>query len=670
MPHEMGLEGTYPLLFVVWVTPAIGAVICWFLGPKIKTWAGPVACACIAISFIAAMLSWNDATRVTPSVGTTVVGAHQTLGIWLRGFTMGLLWDPLTLVWVFIITGVGFLIHFYSMGYMHGDRGYERFFAYMNFFVFAMLTLVLADNFVLLLIGWGLVGLASFFLIGFWYERPSAVAAATKAFVMNVVGDVGIFFAILILVQVVGSVSYADAFAGVQAHRLGGSLLYIVCICLFIGCAAKSAQVPLHSWLPDAMEGPTPVSALIHAATMVTAGVYLIARCWPMWQASADARELVGVIGGLTALLGAIFGIGQWDIKRILAYSTMSQIGYMVMGVGIGAFDAGVFHFFTHAFFKAQLFLTAGIIIHALHNEQDVRRMGGMRSREPFAFWSMLIATLAICGIPPLAGFFSKDAVIYGALTHGHPWLYAVGVVTAAITAYYMFRMVFVTFFGTFRGDVDPSSLGIRHPELAGTNVGLVPAHEKEKPVGHAPAWLMSAPVAVLFVGTVVVGWLMFGATNSPWHGLLSPVFGSAIAPMEGAASISEGLSSLIVLLVVLAGIGVAYLRYGNAGALRDAVARLREESIRMSPLLTNTFYFDAAIDALFVRPARALGVAFGNIVDPLVIDGAVKEARFSAVWLGHLFRSFQTGLVRAYALTLVFGAAAFIVYYAVVAAH
>lgn len=668
--HVMGLDGQYPLLFAIWLAPLVGAIVIWAFGPSLRTWGGPIGCAAIAVSFLATVASWGDAVRQTTEGATNVVGAHQGLGTWLAGFNLGLLWDPLSLVWTLVITGIGFLIHFYSMGYMAGDRGYARFFAYMNFFVFSMLTLVLSDNFVGLLVGWGLVGLASFFLIGFWYERPSAVAAATKAFVMNVVGDVGILFAIFVLVVAVGSVSYADAFAGVAAHKFSPQLLYLACAMLFIGCAAKSAQVPLHSWLPDAMEGPTPVSALIHAATMVTAGVYLIARCWPMWQASPDARALVGAIGGLTALLGAILGVAQWDIKRILAYSTMSQIGYMIMGVGILADDAGVLHFFAHAWFKAQLFLTAGIIIHALHNEQDVRRMGGLRVREPFAFWSMTIATLAICGIPPLSGFFSKDAIVYDALLRGHPVLYGVGAVTAGITAYYMFRMLFITFFGTYRGDVDPSSLGLRHPEFAGTSAGLVaPPHDEASP-HHTPGWIMSAPVAVLWIGTIFAGFLTIGGANSPWSRLLGPVFGSAMSYPESGAPFSEAVSSALVLLLVLIGIGLAYLRYGNVAALRDAIGRLREESIRMPGVLTNLFYFDVAIDALFVRPARALGFLFGQIFDPLVLDGTVREARVSALWLGHLFRSFQTGMLRAYALTIVFGATAFIVYYAVVATH
>jgi len=574
--------------------------------------------------------------------------------------------DPLSALMTLIITGVGFLIHVYSIGYMDGDRAFARFFAYLNFFVFAMLTLVLSDNFVGLLVGWGLVGLASYFLIGFWIEKPSAVAAARKAFVLNVVGDVGIMFAIFAMFAMTGSIGFGDVFA--KAGSFGTGALLAVCVALFIGAAAKSAQIPLHTWLPDAMEGPTPVSALIHAATMVTAGVYLIARCAPLWSHSSDAQLLVGTIGGLTALVGAILGVAQWDIKRILAYSTMSQIGYMIMGVGIGAYEGGVAHFFTHAFFKAQLFLGSGLIIHALANEQDVRKMGGLVKKLPFAFVAMATGVLAICGIPGFSGFFSKDQVIYGALEHGHPWLYAVGIVTAGITAYYMCRMLFVTFLGSYRGDVDPSDLGMRHPELAGTASFETPsapqddtakAHEEH---AHAPAWYMNLPVAILIVPTVLIGWLMFGGDTSPWAHFFAGQF-PAWSPTKTA--ISELATTGIVLVVVLIGIALAYWRYATAPALANAVPRLREESIRMPAVLTNLFYFDAAIDLLFVRPAQLLGTVFGRFLDPHVIDGGVRDVAAGTRWLGALTRSFQTGLVRAYALFLVFGALLFLAYYA-----
>ena len=658
--HVMGVSGSYPYLVAMWLLPLAGAVINFAFGPQLKRLAGPLGSALVGVAFIATLFSWHDGTQTAS--GAT--GAHQALFSWIPGWDFGLLLDPLSLLWALIITGVGFLIHVYSIGYMDGDKAFARFFAYLNLFIFAMLTLVLSDNFVGLLAGWGLVGLASYLLIGFWFFKPSAVAAARKAFVINVAGDVGIMFAVFAIFAMVHSIAFGDAFAA--AGSWSPTWLFIVCIALFIGAAAKSAQVPLHTWLPDAMEGPTPVSALIHAATMVTAGVYLIARCAPLWNQSMNAQELVGTIGGLTAIAGAILGTSQWDIKRILAYSTMSQIGYMIMGVGVGAYEGGVAHFFTHAFFKAQLFLGSGIVIHALANEQDVRRMGGLRKRLPFAFIAMLTGVLAISGIPGFSGFFSKDQVIYGALQHGHPWLYAVGIVTAGITAYYMCRMLFITFLGEYRGNVDPSALGIRHPELAGASTSSGHHAEEHEPEHHhAPAWIMSVPVGILIVPTVLIGWLMFGGENSPWAHFFASQF-----PAQNLASpaVSEGLTGTITFIVVLIGIAIAWMRYATQTATSNAVERLREETVKMPAVLVNAYYFDAAIEFLFVRPAQLLGTIFGRFLDPQVIDGAVRETAFSAQWLGALVRSFQTGLLRAYAFILLFGVACFVVYYAVVA--
>ncbi len=374
---------------------------------------------------------------------------------------------------------------------------------------------------------------------------------------------------------------------------------------------------------------------------MVTAGVYLVARCAPLWDHSPQARLLVGTIGGLTALTGAILGTAQWDIKRILAYSTMSQIGYMIMGVGVGAYEGGVAHFFTHAFFKAQLFLGSGLIIHALANEQDIRKMGGLWKKMPFAFWVMLTGVLSICGVPLFSGFFSKDQVIFGALQHGHPWLYAVGIVTAGITAYYMFRLLFVAFLGEYRGDVDHA---------------------------HPPGWTMNVPVAILVVPTVAIGGaLMSGGENSPWARFFAPLFGQNVVSVSGSAvpAISEGVTSAIVLALVVAGFAIAWWRYATAEARRNAVERLQAESLHMPAVLTNLFYADAAIDLIFVRSAQLLGTIFGRLIDPHVIDGAVRDLAGWARWLGTLVRSLQTGFVRAYALMLVFGAACFIVYYA-----
>ncbi|HZY98945.1 MAG TPA: NADH-quinone oxidoreductase subunit L [Candidatus Baltobacteraceae bacterium] len=663
--HVMGVDGSYPLLLALWLLPLAGAVVCWAFGPQLRNAAGWLGSATIGASFILTLLSWGAGTQ---SQGGAL-GAHQSLLSWMPGFDFGLLLDPLSLLWTLIITGVGFLIHFYSIGYMDGDRAFARFFAYMNFFVFAMLTLVLSDNFIGLLVGWGLVGLASYFLIGFWFERPSAVAAARKAFVMNVVGDVGMMFAIFLIVAHVHSISFGDGFAA--AGTFGPQALIAICIGLFIGAAAKSAQVPLHTWLPDAMEGPTPVSALIHAATMVTAGVYLIARCAPFWNADPDAQLMVGIIGGLTALMGAVLGCAQWDIKRILAYSTMSQIGYMIMGVGVGAYEGGVAHFFTHAFFKAQLFLGSGLIIHALSNEQDVRRMGGLWKKMPFAFIAMLTGVLSICGFPFTSGYFSKDMDIYGALAEHHVGLFVVGIVTAGITAYYMFRLLFVTFFGKYRGHVDPSDLGIRHPELAGTalpsqaeevHVAHEPAHH------HAPSWIMNVPVAILILPSLLIGWLMFGGDSSPWARFFAPEFpGGPEGVVHPSTFLNEGMTSVIVLLVVVVGFAIAYWRYATKEAQADAVARLRTESVHMPPVLTNLFYFDAFYDLIVVRTSQLFGTIFGRALDPHVVDGAVREGVFITRWAGVFVQSLQTGLVRAYALVLVFGAACFIIYYATI---
>jgi NADH-quinone oxidoreductase subunit L len=652
--HILGVQGSYPALVALWLLPLAGAILCWAFGPQLRGRAGWLASGLLGISFLLTVASWPAGTQHAGDA----LGARQYLGSWMPGsFDFGLLLDPLSLLWALIVTGVGFLIHVYSIGYMDGDRANARFFAYLNFFVFAMLTLVLSDNFVGLLIGWGLVGLASYFLIGFWFERPTAVAAARKALVINVAGDAGIMFAIFAIFSVTGSIGFGDGFAAANAY--GPGLLFVICLGLFIGAAAKSAQIPLHTWLPDAMEGPTPVSALIHAATMVTAGVYLIARCAPLWNASPNAQELAGVIGGLTAITGAILGCVQWDIKRILAYSTMSQIGYMIMGVGVGAYTGGVAHFFTHAFFKAQLFLAAGLIIHALSDEQDVRLMGGLRKRMPLAFWAILTGVLSICGIPPLSGFFSKDQVIYGALVHGHPWLALIGAVTAGITAFYMFRLLFITFLGNYRGDVDPARLGITRQSSP-----AAAAHDAHH--GHAPAWLMNFPVAILIVPTVGIGAvLMFGGENSPWSRFFALQFPAASST---APALSELAASVIVLALVIAGAGIAWSRYATAAAQANAVERLRSESAGIPAILRNLFYFNEIIDVLIVRPSQMLGSAFGRILDPQIIDGAVREVAAIARGFGTLVRSFETGLVRAYALILAFGAACFIVYYAIAA--
>jgi NADH-quinone oxidoreductase subunit L len=639
------------LLLVLWLVPLGGALAAWAFGPQLGRAAGWLASALSFVSFACALVLFPQASNAT--------GVGQTLVTWIPGYTFGLRLDALSLLWTLVITGVGGLIHVYSIGYMWTDRASARFFAYLNFFLFAMLTLVLSDNIVGLLIGWGLVGLASYFLIGFWFYKPAAVAASRKAFVINVFGDTGIMFAVFALFSATGSIAYADIFA--KAGTLPVGVLVAVCIGLFIGAAAKSAQVPLHTWLPDAMEGPTPVSALIHAATMVTAGVYLIARFAPLYNISPTAQTLVATAGGVTMVTGAILGIVQWDIKRILAYSTMSQIGYMIMGVGVGAYQAGVLHFFTHAFFKAQLFLGAGIVIHALGDEQDVRKMGGLARRMPFAFWAMLLGTLAIIGFPFFSGSYSKDAVIYGALESGHPLLYAAGVLTAGITAFYMFRMIFVVFFGPDRTEVPDELLAIPPPVHA--------AHAEAHAASHAPGWLMNVPVAILMIPTVAAGWLSIGGNASPWYQYFGTMFGTSENVAGPSLPIPEFASQLIVYAVVTVGVVIAYLRYGAPAAQSGAIERLRAEALGMPRALRRAFFVDDVIAAAIVRPAQALGTAIVEIVDPKVIDAGVRDVAWLAGALGFIARALQNGLVRFYALTVVVGAACFIAYFAVLGA-
>ena len=640
------------MLVALWLLPLIGALLAWGVGPRLRARAGALCTALLGVSFAIALLQFaaTSASGLAGPDGLAPLGVHQHLVTWLPGFDLGLQLDPLSWIWAVIITGVGFLIHLYSNGYLAGDRSIARFFAYLNFFVFAMLTLVLSDNLIGLLVGWGLVGVASYFLIGYHIDRPSAVAAARKAFVINVVGDVGLMFAIVVLFARLGSTSYVRVFAHVAS--LPPSVLLVVCVGLFVACAAKSAQVPLHTWLPDAMEGPTPVSALIHAATMVTAGVYLIARCGALWSASPSAQELVGVIGGLTALSGAILGVAQWDIKRVLAYSTMSQIGYMIMGVGVGAYSAGVLQFFTHAFFKALLFLAAGLVIHELADEQDIRKMGDLRRRMPLAFWAITIGVLAICGVPLFSGFYSKDAVIDGTLTTGHPWLFAVGVLTAGITAYYMFRMWFVVFFGHDR---------TAHDEERG-------AHEVA-PSTHAHAWTMKVAVAILMLPAVIAGYLGIGGEKSPWARFLAPSFEEARRLASSrpaiAAPIGELAASGVVLVFVILGFLAAYARYGRARAIADDAVRLEREAERTPVVLRRAFFIDDLIGALIVRPARIVGTLIGRIVDPRLIDGLVRDVVGLAGILGFEVRALQNGQVRGYAFTVTLGVLAFLAYFA-----
>jgi NADH-quinone oxidoreductase subunit L len=532
--------------------------------------------------------------------------------------------DRLSTLMILVITGVGFLIHVYSIGYMAEDPGYSRFFAYMNLFVLSMLLLVLSGNLVWLIVGWAGVGLSSYLLIGFWFERTSAVLAARKAFVMNTIGDVGMVFAAFLIFLNLGVLDYQGLFSRVHQLPKGGTVITVICLLLLVGAVAKSAQLPLHTWLPDAMEGPTPVSALIHAATMVTAGVYLVARMHQLYDWAPAAAATVAVIGGVTAIFAATIGTAQVDIKRILAYSTMSQIGYMFLAVGIGAYAAGMFHFMTHAFFKALLFLAAGNVIHAFHDDQDIRHMGNLRAGLPITFWTFLIGTLSISGFPLFAGFFSKDEIIRSALSApgSEFWLGVLALITAGLTAYYMFRLFFIAFGWEWLARDD------RHL--------------------HEALPIQTIPIIILALGAVVGGYI-------PVANFLTPVFGHAV---EVGTAAFFGLAALSV-LVALAGFAVAYILHARRPELA-VVWRTRLGPIHA--LVEHKYYLDEIYDLVIVRPVLAFARFLNDVVEPRVIDGAVNAVANFFLVEAREFRLIQTGRVRSYALVTLGGAVGILV--------
>ncbi|MFZ5927458.1 MAG: NADH-quinone oxidoreductase subunit L [Acidobacteriota bacterium] len=526
--------------------------------------------------------------------------------------------DRLTAVMLLVVTGIGLLIHIYSIGYMAHEDGYSRFFAFLNLFMFFMLVLVLAANYLVLFIGWEGVGLCSYLLIGFYYLKKSATDAGKKAFVVNRVGDLGFSLGMFVTMLTFGSLDFATVFGKAQAEgaALNPQTITLICLLLLVGATGKSAQVPLYVWLPDAMEGPTPVSALIHAATMVTAGVYMVARSAPLYNVSPTALEVVALVGLITAVLAATIGMTQYDIKKVFAYSTVSQLGYMFLGLGVGAYSAGVYHIMTHAFFKALLFLGAGSVIHALSGEQDLRMMGGLRSKIPVTFTVLLAAAVAIAGVPPFSGFHSKDAILLAAHAHA-PWMFWTGVVTAAMTAFYVFRAIFLCFFGVYRGD----------------------AHPHESPL------VMTLPLGVLALLSLAGGYF-----NVPHY--LSPVLGGGHAPHDEtlvAVSVAAGLL----------GIGLAWLFYVAAPSLPERISSALGGLYR---LVYNKYFVDEAYDALIVHPLRDGSRALlWGVMDARIVDGAVNGAGALARSIGGGLRMWQSGYIRRYAAWVVLGSAALV---------
>jgi NADH-quinone oxidoreductase subunit L len=646
--------------------PLVGFVALGLFGrPLPRRLISLIGCGTVLAAFALAVVNFASLLGTDVGQRSSVIG---TTWSWVTSgqlaINFDLLYDPLAAVMLLVVTGVGFLIHVYSVGYMEGDPGYWRFFSFLNLFVFAMTLLVAAGNFLFLLVGWAGVGLASFLLIGFWYTRPAAVAAAQKAFVVNVIGDFGLMLAVFLLFNRFGTLAYrgilfaSSAGGPVPTATLGTNNGEVIAIALllFVAAAAKSAQFPLHVWLPDAMEGPTPVSALIHAATMVTAGVYLVARAAPLFDRAPVALAVVGGIGGFTALFAATIACVQHDIKRVLAYSTMSQLGYMFMGEGAGGYTAGIFHLTTHAYFKALLFMAAGAVIHALGGEQDMRRMGGLRSKLPFTFWSFVAGGLALAAVLPFAGFWSKDAILGAVLTQaqgsaspGWSVLYVMGLLTATLTGFYTFRLIFAVFLGSYRGGEE--SLTSQPPSVA--------RERGEAPLAHLHklGWVMTVPMGVLVLLALVGGF-----DGLPGHDalgdLLGPVIGAPVGLAAGSASF--WLSLALGLGAALAGIGLAWALYGAR-----AHQFVPQRGI-IYQFLAHKWYFDSLYDWVFVRPVLWFGRQTARVVEGVMLDGGGRAVGRTTARLSAGLRALQTGYVRNYALAILLGAVVMLLYYLV----
>jgi len=657
----------FDFVWLIPVFPAVGFLINGFFGKRYdKKIVGWVACSALGLSFLTSILVFFELIGRPPAdrhfekviFDWVVSGSFQTV--------IGYQIDPLSILMALVVSGVSFFIHIYSVGYMHDDPGYPRYFTYLNLFVFMMLTLVLANNFLLMFVGWEGVGLCSYLLIGFWFEKDSASNAGKKAFVVNRVGDFGFILGMFLLFTSLGkhgvwTLNFTEVFK--NAHLLEPGTVTAITILLFVGACGKSAQIPLYVWLPDAMEGPTPVSSLIHAATMVTAGVYMVARCNVLYSMAPISMAIVAIVGVATAIYTASIGFCQNDIKKVLAYSTISQLGYMFLGVGVGAYSAGIFHLMTHAFFKGLLFLGAGSVMHALGGELDMRKMGALRKKIPITFWTFFIATLAIAGVPFLSGFFSKDEILWQAFSspHGYWLLWAVAAVAAGMTAFYMFRALFMTFFGESRVDAH------------------VAHHIHESPK------IMTIPLMILAVLSIIGGYVgvphVLGGANHV-HEFLAPVLGGGAEPAKAHAGISlisqawasggesgghsavlEIFMMAVSVVIALIGIGIAYLFYVKNPALPKLLA---EKQKGLYKLVSNKYYVDELYEILFINSLKNLGTGLWKGFDDLVIDGTVNGIAYFFGWLSSVIRRMQTGLVQNYAFSMIIGGVIIAGYYIV----
>jgi len=628
------MKSIIDLVYLVPLFPLIGFLING-LGRKnlSKSLSGIIGSGVILASFIVSVLIFNETTAEDFTAVT--VNLFDFINVAGLNIPFAFQVDQLSTLFLLIITGVGFLIHVYSTSYMHEEEShhYARYFAYLNLFVFSMLLLVLGSNYLIMFIGWEGVGLCSYLLIGYWFKNTEYGNAARKAFVMNRIGDLGFLVGLFFIIQQFGSLTYTEVFSQAQSTDVG--ILTVITLLLFIGAAGKSAQIPLYTWLPDAMAGPTPVSALIHAATMVTAGIYMIARSNILYTLAPVSQTVVAVIGLATAILAATIAIKQNDIKKVLAYSTVSQLGYMFLGLGVGAYTGAVFHVMTHAFFKALLFLGAGSVIHAMQHEQDIRKMGGLAKKLPHTHWTFLVGCLAIAGIPPFSGFFSKDEILVNAYAH-NPILYWIGLGGALMTAFYMFRLYAMTFRGTFRGS------------------------DEQAQQLHESQWSMVVPLIVLAVLAAVAGFIGIPELFAPGaHRLehyLAPVF-AASTELRAAHQLDHS-TEYILLAVSLTLIAVAILYALNRFTKKPDI----EDATGFGKTLANKWYVDEIYDTIISKPLNGLGYVFNRFVEKSGIDGLVNGVGKSVQWGSRQLRLLQSGLVGTYILWMVLGILIFFV--------
>jgi NADH-quinone oxidoreductase subunit L len=655
-----------PYLWVIPILPLAGAAINGFLGRR----SSKTAVTTVALVFSGAAF----AMALCLAAGFSSASAPYScdLAHWIRSgsfqvdFSFYL--DQLSLVMLLVVTGVGFLIHIYSVGYMWEDESFYRFMAYLNLFMFFMLTLVLAKNYLVMFIGWEGVGLASYLLIGFWFTKDSAASAGKKAFIVNRIGDFGFLIALFLMIQHFGSLDFTTVFAAVRQMPAGAAsvgTLTAIGLLLMVGAAGKSAQIPLYVWLPDAMEGPTPVSALIHAATMVTAGVYMVSRSSAIFDRAPAAMTVVAIIGTLTALFAATIGIAQTDIKKVLAYSTVSQLGYMFMACGVGAFSAGIFHLMTHAFFKGLLFLAAGSVIHGIGGEQDMRKMGGLRHYMPWTFWTMTIATFTIAGFPPLAAYFSKDEILWKAYSSPNgSWVYwLIGVITAFITSFYMFRLWFLTFFGDYRGGTTAHDVKNDAHAMHDKHGHDDRGHGHGEP--HESPWVMLGPLVILAILSVVGGWVGIGGR---FEHFLAPVFqsgvGAELAHETAGETAGAGTETLLMLISVGAALLGLFLAWTLYLRRPELPARIATSLGGLYRTVANKYYIDEIYAALFVKPLiEGSTTILWHGVDEGVIDASVNESAHAAHEASDAARHMQSGNLRSYAGWIAAGGAVVIAY-------